>query len=315
MSPPDERSGAPPLVTVVTIFLDAERFLAEAIESVRAQTYPAWELVLVDDGSTDGSTAIARGYAERHPDRIRYLEHAGHANLGMSASRNAGIRAARGALIALLDGDDVYRPEKLERQVAALSGHPEVGCVYGATEYWYSWTGRRRDATRDRVRRRGLEPDTVVHPPALLARFLRDEARTPTTCGVLMRREAVERAGGFEERFRGMFEDQVFFYKLCATTSVYVDPGCWDRYRQHPASTSHRALARGEWTRHHSAAPSRLAFYEWLDGFLDAQGIDDPELRAIVARERAAGGAPPPEPRGLAARVRAWLGRATLGGR
>ena len=84
-----------PEVSVTIIFLDEERFLAEAVESVLAQSYTNWELLLVDDGSTDRSTEIARGYALANPDRIRYLEHPGHANRGMSASRNLGVRSAR----------------------------------------------------------------------------------------------------------------------------------------------------------------------------------------------------------------------------
>jgi len=73
-----------PLVSVVVIFLDAARFLEEAVASVLAQDHPNWELLLVDDGSRDGSSAIARRYAERHPGRVRHLEHAGHANRGKS---------------------------------------------------------------------------------------------------------------------------------------------------------------------------------------------------------------------------------------
>src|SRR5258706_2880162 len=79
------------LVSVVVIFLNAERFISEAVESVVAQTYGNWELLLVDDGSNDGSTEIARSYAAKFPDKIRYLEHHGHENRGMSASRNLGI--------------------------------------------------------------------------------------------------------------------------------------------------------------------------------------------------------------------------------
>ena len=87
-------TAATPLVSVVMPFLDGIRFLPEAIDSVVTQTYPEWELLLVDDGSTDGSSALARDYARGRPDRIRYLEHAGHANRGKSTSRNLGI--ARG---------------------------------------------------------------------------------------------------------------------------------------------------------------------------------------------------------------------------
>src|SRR5262245_62825418 len=78
-------SSSTPLVSVITNFLNGEQFLAEAIESVFGQTYGNWELLLVDDGSSDGSTAIAQHYAEQHPDCVRYLEHERHANRGMSA--------------------------------------------------------------------------------------------------------------------------------------------------------------------------------------------------------------------------------------
>src|SRR5713226_10047705 len=94
------------LVSVIMIFLDEEKFIREAIESVFPQTYDNWELLLVDDGSTAGSTDIARRYAEQHPGKVRYLDHEGHRNRGMSASRNLGIRHARGDYIAFLDADD-----------------------------------------------------------------------------------------------------------------------------------------------------------------------------------------------------------------
>ena len=96
-------TAATPLVSVVMPFLDGIHFLPEAIDSVVTQTYPEWELLLVDDGSTDGSSALARDYARGRPDRIRYLEHAGHANRGKSTSRNLGIAQARGELLAFLD--------------------------------------------------------------------------------------------------------------------------------------------------------------------------------------------------------------------
>ena len=110
-----------PLVSAIIIFLNAEKFIEEAIESVFAQTYENWELLLVDDGSTDSSTRIALRYAEQHHDKVRYLEHSGHQNLGMSAARNLGISHAKGAYLAFLDADDVWLPRKLEQQVAIMN--------------------------------------------------------------------------------------------------------------------------------------------------------------------------------------------------
>src|SRR3712207_4310946 len=109
-----------PLVSCIVTFLNAEEFLGEAVESVFAQTHENLELLLVDDGSTDGSTKIARRYAERVPEKVRYLEHEGHENKGAAASRNLGMGEARGEYIALLDSDDVWLGGKLEEQVALL---------------------------------------------------------------------------------------------------------------------------------------------------------------------------------------------------
>src|SRR5688572_9625007 len=97
-----------PLVSAITIVLNGEKYIEVAIASVRAQTYDRWELLLVDDGSTDSSTQISKEYTKRYPEKIRYLEHDGHANRGMSASRNLGVAHARGQFVAFLDSDDVW---------------------------------------------------------------------------------------------------------------------------------------------------------------------------------------------------------------
>ena len=81
----------------------------------------------------------------RRPERVRLLAHPGGENRGISASRNLGIRAARGRYLAFLDADDVWMPDKLERQVAALEGRHEVAMTYGPTERWYWGTGRPSD--------------------------------------------------------------------------------------------------------------------------------------------------------------------------
>ena len=106
-----------PLISVVIPVFNGERFLAQTIESVRGQTWPRVELIVVDDSSTDGSAAIARSYP------LRYLcqEHA-----GVAAARNRGLAAARGELISFLDHDDLWLPQKLERQVQCLLDNPKA---------------------------------------------------------------------------------------------------------------------------------------------------------------------------------------------
>jgi glycosyltransferase involved in cell wall biosynthesis len=141
------------LVSSIIAFKNSEKFLEEAVESVIAQTYDNWELLLVDDGSTDSSTAIALRYAEQSPETVHYLEHAGHQNLGAAASRNLGFRYARGEYVALLDSDDVWLPHKLEDQVAILDSHPEAGMVFGQSQRWHSWTTNPEDIQHDFVPR------------------------------------------------------------------------------------------------------------------------------------------------------------------
>jgi len=140
-----------PVVSVVMIFLNGEKYIREAIESIVDQTFNSWELLLVDDGSTDSSTQIAQAYASRFPGRMVYLDHETHCNRGMSASRNLGIRHGRGRYVAFLDADDVWLPCKLERHVALMEEYPDTGMIYGASLYWHSWTGNPDDATRDHV--------------------------------------------------------------------------------------------------------------------------------------------------------------------
>lgn len=274
------------LVSVVMIFLDGERYMREAIESVLAQSYEQWELLLVDDGSTDSSEAIAREYVRCYPERMRYLTHPGRANRGMSASRNRGMAAAHGVYLAFLDADDVYRPVKLARQVAILESQPEVAMVFGATQHWYSWSGREEDKARDSYRRLGVPPDTLVQPPALVRLFMNRQAQTPGMCGVLVRREAAEAVGGFEEQFRGMYEDQVFFYKLCLRFPVYVESGSWDRYRQHPASVSRRALQSGEWRLDGRPNQAIGLFLAWLERYLQEQQVTDEAIWQLLHHQQ-----------------------------
>lgn len=266
-----------PLVSVVIPFLDVAPYLAEAIESVRAQTYGNWELLLCDDGSSDGSTEIAQRYAALEPERIRYLTHDGRAHRGASAARNLGFRHARGEIIAMLDGDDVWLPNKLAEQVAQLAAHPEADAVYGLTQLWHSWTGAPEDAARDVTPPSGVADDTLLPRRALLSGMLRREVLVPCTCSIVMRADAVRRSGGFADEFTGIYDDVAFYSRLSLVASVLFVERCWDRYRQHPASTYAGVRARGE------GRESRRRYLEWLQSYLaKSEARDDPALRVSL---------------------------------
>jgi len=256
-----------PLVSVIIIFWNAARFLQEAIQSVLAQTYANSELLLVDDGSNDGSTAIARSYAVRDSQRIKYHQHSGHTNRGMSASRNLGLRYARGQYIAFLDADDVWFANTLEEQVMLLESHPQAAMIYGPIQWWYSWTGQPEDRERDYVESVGVPPNTVIQPPRLLSLFLRDKAAVPS--GILVRRSIIEQVGGFEEAFRGEYEDQVFCAKVCLSAPVFASAQCWYRYRQHPDASVLTGQRTG------TTRSARLLFLNWLTRYLSEQKVKD----------------------------------------
>ncbi|MBD1918175.1 glycosyltransferase family 2 protein [Leptolyngbya sp. FACHB-60] len=266
-----------PLVTVIIIFFNGELYFEEAVESVFAQNYDQWELLLVDDGSTDNSTAIAQKYTHKYPEKVRYLDHDGHRNRGMSATRNLGITQAKGEFVAFLDADDVWLPQKLERQVALLEQYLYVGMVAGPTQYWYSWTRKPADQNRDCLREIGVQPNLIYEPPFLLSRLLRNEANAPATCGVLIRRSIFETVGFFEESFRGLFEDRAFFSKVYLKHSVFVMDTHLDRYRQHPDSTCHLEKEKGRYSPY-KRNEAHLSFLQWLERYLMQEAVQDQEV-------------------------------------
>lgn len=223
-----------PGVSIIVPFLDPPPpYFEQAIDSVLAQTYTDWELILVDDGSG----AEARGIAERHasadPERVHIVDSAARRPAGISAARNAGIAEARANYLALLDADDVYLPQRLERHLAALEEAPTAAMVFSDTLYWFKWAERPEKG--DEVRRAGVRPG-VVPPPVLLARILRGRAEVPCTSSVTLRASAVATVGGYEPEWRGLYDDQVFYTKILSHFPVRYLPGVLAYYRRNLSS-------------------------------------------------------------------------------
>jgi len=271
-----------PRVSIIVIFLNAERFLAEAIESVLSQTYSDWELLLVDDGSTDAGTVVARRYAEHQSGRVRYLHHEGHRNLGMSASRNLGIRSARGEYVAFLDADDVWFPNKLAEQCAILDAHPEAVMVFGDPLYWHSWTNAAADRNADQLRGIWTPANAVVRPPEMLKlSYPLGKGGSPCPSDLMLRRDFVARIGGFEEEFTGsyqLFEDIAFLTKVYLHGRVVASDACWTRYRIHPESCVATVMRDGHY---HQV---RRFYLKWLKRYLRSEGVRDSEIHKALNR-------------------------------
>ena len=158
-----------PLVSVIMCVFNGEDFLREAIASLAAQTYRRLEIVFVDDGSTDGTAAIATA----GPGPIRYTH---QENQGLPAARNTGVGLARGDFITFLDADDWWAADKTERQVALLESNPEVDIVLGHT---------RRTWMTDDAHAVETEPELAL-----------------SLCAGLIRRSVFDRVGTFDQTLR-----------------------------------------------------------------------------------------------------------------
>ena len=149
-------SDSNPLVSVIIPFYNHEKYLSEAIDSVLAQDYKPYELILVDDGSIDGGRAIAESYSE--------AKVISQANAGTGPARNRGLQESHGEFVAFLDADDLWTPNKLSLQMAAFSADPTLDIVTGYVQQFYD-AGLGPQFEKNRLRG---EPQIGYSPIAIL---------------------------------------------------------------------------------------------------------------------------------------------------
>lgn len=209
-----------PRLSVAMAVYNNAPFLAEAIESILAQTIGDFEFLIVNDGSTDGSGAIIDAYAARD-NRIRAIH---QSNCGLVASLNHMVEEARAPLIARMDGDDISLPTRFERQLAFLHANPDYGVV-GTSTHDIDEQGR-------------LSPNVDFHPLDHEA-FLAALETGPWLChpSVIMRRDVVRAAGGYRAAFRHC-EDYDLWLRLSERTKLCTLPDRLFHYRRSPGQVS-----------------------------------------------------------------------------
>jgi len=201
-------------ISVIIPTYNYGRFLREAIDSALGQTHPALEIIVIDDGSTDDTPQILAAYG----DRIRVIR---QNNQGVSAARNAGIAAARGEYIALLDSDDTWLPQKLEREIALFEADPALGMVHCAAESFDHW------GKTDSFLLCGMEGWVASE----LLRLDREVITAPGS-GPLFPKRVAEEVGGYDPRLQPS-EDWDFFYRIALRYRVGFVPEVLVRYRRH----------------------------------------------------------------------------------
>jgi glycosyltransferase involved in cell wall biosynthesis len=216
------------VVSVVIPVYNARDVIRETLESLFAQTYPHFDVIVVDDGSTDGSGEVVQGYG----DRVRYMV---QRNAGVACARNRGIAAARGKYIALLDHDDLWGREKLAKQVPVLDSQPSVGMV--VTDV----------AHIDRAGRPMNQAGPAYQPQHEFARLF-VQGFVPTPSATLIRKDLLEAVGGFDEQFNSAgMDDHELWTRIAAATVIagIAEPLTLHRNRENkPAAIAlgHRPL-------------------------------------------------------------------------
>lgn len=204
-------------ISVIIPTYNQAQFLGEAIESALAQTLPPRELIVVDDGSSDGTARVLAGFE----GRIRAMR---QANRGVAAARNAGARAASGDALAFLDSDDRWLPEKLERQSARLEAESDLGLVHVGFEE-IDANGAVLNAHMDGREGWVAEDILLFDGPVILG----------GGSGVMIPRRVFEEAGGFDERL-STSADWDLYYRIAARYRIGFIDRVLLQYRLHGAN-------------------------------------------------------------------------------
>ena len=235
-----------PHVSVVIPVWNGERYLREAIESVLEQNLESLEVVVIDDGSTDGTSVILQEYAIN--GRIRVHR---QTNQGLVAALNTGLQIARSKYVARFDADDICMPGRLTAQLRHLECHPEVLAVGGAIEVI--------DEIGHSKGRRGYPVGQVAATSGML------KGCTLAHPAVMMRKEAVQNVGGYRSFFKHA-EDYDLWLRLIEHGPVDNLPEVMIKYRLHPESVSHK----------HGTTQSLAAAAALVAHRRRAQGLPDP---------------------------------------
>lgn len=229
-------------VSVIVPAHDYGRYLGQAIDSLRGQTFAAWECIVVDDGSTDGTSEIVAALADSD-HRIVCISQAAS---GPSAARNAGLAAASGEFVQFLDADDFLGARKLQQQLEIFRRHPEADVVYGGVRY-FADDGPAGAAGQAELGRAGAATSRVVSGcgEIVLAALIDDNFMVVES--PLIRRALLEKVGGFDPGIRRM-EDWELWLRCALAGACYVHDGATEddslpHVRVHRSSSSQDQVA------------------------------------------------------------------------
>lgn len=226
-----------PLVSIITPAYNAAKFIGQTIDSVLAQTYTNWEMLIVDDGSIDNTKEIVSVYIEKD-NRIKLFSHPGNKNMGVSAARNLAIENSKGDYIALLDSDDLWLPYKLEVQMEQFRENRSVGLVYSKAicidecNYFLTDTNKYNFPSSLFSGTAGICENILSNVELML----KDTLYMPCLTVVFSRKVLGELR--FKENLKYQIEDHFLFTLLAQRQPIFYYDAPLAYYRVHPQSYS-----------------------------------------------------------------------------
>lgn len=210
-----------PKVDVIIPAYNAARYLPTAIESVMAQTFEDWQIVVVDDGSTDNTAEVVAPFLERLGPKIKYIK---QPNAGVSAARNTAIRNSSSELLAMLDADDVWVSNRLSESLGCFEGRPQVGLSYG-----FNTTIDLEGRIINTYDQRQENAEGRIAPYLYMRRV------DLPCCTVTLRRKCIDEVGMFDETLR-ITEDRDLWLRIALRYEVALVPKVIAHYRTSPDS-------------------------------------------------------------------------------
>jgi len=218
-----------PLVSIIVPTYNAEGYIEETLESALRQTYRPTELIVVDDGSTDGTLSLV----QRLGSCVKVVT---QENSGVCVARNHGVARSDGTVLAFLDADDIWEPDKIEKQVGIFEQHPEVGLV--AVNY------DEIDASGKKLRRKLKQPTQLFNRVVNLHRTLLQDGNFLSLSACMISRNAFEQAGGFYTKKRILSGDYDLWIRVSEQHLAFVISEILCHYRVLPDSQIHGSLEK-----------------------------------------------------------------------
>jgi len=202
----------PILFSIITPVYNCESYLKEAVQSVLDQTFCNWELIIIDDGSIDGSFKIANDLS-LIDNRIKVLTHTLNVNKGVSATRNYGVSKSMGNWISLLDADDIWLPGKLQDEYEVIRSHPGVNFIYSYAKRQYENSFQANDKNHS-LYGSGIQGELENPFRKMISGFI------TSTSAVTFKKDSFQKCGGFNEEF-SFAEDTLLFHRLMEHGNIY----------------------------------------------------------------------------------------------